>query len=262
VTGVHRARAALRRALAESRRLTGVFVKLPGADGLEAVAAAGFDLVVVDGEHSGLTEGEVLALVRYGDLLGLPVVVRVPAVVPPAINRLLEAGATGLQLSMLSSCAQRDALRAAVTYGPSGGRSVSLAHRVAAFGATGLRAYLAAEAADPPLLVGQIEGRTVDPLAEVVAGLDVAFVGTTDLTVALGLDPASSADDAAAVRAEVAQVADAAAAAGVAFGGWAPRADHVDELGLGTATYLVLGSDLQFLAAALRAAGPTPTEDR
>ncbi len=259
MTGVHRARAALRRALADGRRLTGVFVKLPGTDGLEAVAAAGFDLVVVDGEHSGLTEGEMLALVRYGDLLGLPVVVRVPAVVPPAINRLLEAGAAGLQLSMLSSCAQRDALRAAATYGPSGGRSVSLAHRVAGFGATGLAAYLAAEAADPPLLVGQIEGRTVDTLAEVVAGLDVAFVGTTDLTVALGLDPAS---DTAAVRAEVAQVADAAAAAGVAFGGWAPRADHVDELGLGTATYLVLGSDLQFLAAALRAVGPTPTEDR
>jgi 4-hydroxy-2-oxoheptanedioate aldolase len=204
----------------------------------------------------------VLALVRYGDLLGLPVVVRVPAVVPAAINRLLEAGAAGLQLSMLSSCTQRDALRAAATYGPSGGRSVSLAHRVAGFGATGLAAYLAAEAADPPLLVGQIEGRTVEPLAEVVAGLDVAFVGTTDLTVALGLDPAASADDARAVRAEVARVADTAATAGVAFGGWAPRADHVDELGLGAATYLVLGSDLQFLAAALRAAGPTPMEDR
>jgi 2-keto-3-deoxy-L-rhamnonate aldolase RhmA len=90
----------------------------------------------------------------------------------------------------------------------------------------------------------------------VVSGLDVAFVGTTDLTVALGLDPA----DDAGIRAEVDAVAAAARDAGVAFGGWAPRPDAAEGLGLGPAGYLVVGSDLQFLAAALRAAAPSSPE--
>lgn len=256
MTGVHRARARLRAALAEGRRLTGVFVKLPSTDVVELAAAAGFDLVVVDLEHSALTEVDALLLVRFADALGLPALVRIPAVDAALVNRLLEAGAVGLQLSMLATEDQRTALQAAATYGPTGRRSVSLAHRSAGFGAAGLAAHLAAERADPPLLVGQIEGPTAQPLEEVLPGLDVAFVGTTDLTVALGLDP----DDSPAVQGAVSAVAAAAARAGVVFGGWAPRIEAAAGLGLAGAGYLVVGSDLQFLGAALRAAAPTSEE--
>ncbi len=258
MSDVHRVRAGLRAALASGDRLTGVFVKLPCPDVLELAAAARFDFVVVDLEHSTLGETEAFTLLRYADALGLPALVRLARVDPPLVNRVLEAGAAGIQLSMLTSVAQREELQAAVAYGPVGRRSVSLAHVGAGYGATGLTGYLAAERADPPVLVGQIECRTVDPLAQVVTGLDVAFVGTTDLTVALGLDP----DDAAAVRAEVDTVAEAALGAGVAFGGWAPRPDAADGLGLGSAGYLVVGSDLQFLGAALRAAAPSSPETR
>ncbi len=252
MSDVHRARVGLRSALASGERLTGVFVKLPCPDVLELAAAAGFDFVVIDLEHSVLGEAEAFTLLRYADALGLPALVRLARVDPPLVNRVLEAGAVGIQLSMLTSVAQREELQAAVSYGPVGRRSVSLGHVGAGYGATGLRGYLDAERAAPPVLVGQIESRTVDPVQEVVAGLDVAFVGTTDLTVALGLDP----DDAAAIRAEVDAVAEAAAGAAVSFGGWAPRPDAAEGLGLGPARYLVVGSDLQFLGAALRAAAP------
>ena len=258
MSDVHGARAGLRATLASGERVTGVFVKMPCPDVLELAASAGFDFVVVDLEHSTLAEAEAFTLLRYADALGLPALVRLARVDPPLVNRVLEAGAAGIQLSMLTSVAQREELQAALAYGPAGRRSVSLAHTGADFGAMGLGDYLAAERTDPPLLVGQIESRTVDPLEEVVAGLDVAFVGTTDLTVALGLDPG----DAAGIRAEVETVAGAARAAGVVFGGWAPRADAVDGLGLGAAGYLVVGSDLQFLGAALRAAAASSLETR
>jgi 2-keto-3-deoxy-L-rhamnonate aldolase RhmA len=253
VSDIHRARAGLRSALASGERVTGVFVKLPCPDVLELTAAAGFDFVVVDLEHSMLGEQEAFTLLRYADALGLPALVRLARVDLPLANRVLEAGAVGIQLSMLTSVAQREELQAAVAYGPAGRRSVSLSHVGAGYGATGLADYLAAERAAPPILVGQIESRTADPLEQVVAGLDVAFVGTTDLTVALGLDPA----DADGIRAQVDAVAADAAAAGVTFGGWAPRPDAADDLGLGPAGYLVVGSDLQFLGAALRAAAPS-----
>src|SRR2546422_263478 len=71
-------------------------------------------------------------------------------------------------------------------YPPEGTRSVSLAHAAAEFGAVPLGAYLE-RSRGGPLLVGQIEtATTFDPLDDLLPGLDVAFIGTTDLSVDLG----------------------------------------------------------------------------
>jgi 2-keto-3-deoxy-L-rhamnonate aldolase RhmA len=115
---------------------------------------------------------------------------------------------------------------------------VSLAHPVAGYGATPLPDVVSAE---PPLLVGQIEtARTTDPLDKIMAaGLDVAFIGTTDLSVALGFDRAD-------IDSRVQQIAVAAKAAGVALGIYAATAAaaHPD------ARYLALASDLSLLREA------------
>src|SRR5439155_26958930 len=126
------------------------------------------------------------------------------------VNRALEAGAAGIQLSSVRTAAEVRALREACLYAPAGNRSVSLAHGPARYGVVGLADYIAS--VEPPLLVAQIETReTDDPLEEILkAGVDVAFVGLTDLTVEYELD-------AEQVRARVDDVAAAAAAAGVAF---------------------------------------------
>ncbi|MET8824546.1 aldolase/citrate lyase family protein [Streptomyces sp. NPDC004610] len=244
---IHERRRGLRAALTAPGGAVGTFVKLATPDVVELAAAAGCAFVVVDLEHSTLTEQDAVALVRHADVCGLPALVRVPEVDAPAVNRLLEAGAAGIQLSMLTRTAQRDALVAATRFAPKGRRSVSLANRAARFGAVPLADFLRGERDDPPVLVGQIETARTDPLPDLVAPLDVCFVGSTDLAVDLGL-PA----DPAVLRTAVAGVRDAARRAGVAFGGWAPRRSAAVDLGLGDADYLVVGSDLQLLAAGLR----------
>ncbi|MCC5579165.1 siderophore biosynthesis protein SbnG [Microtetraspora sp. AC03309] len=252
MTSATEARRRLRAALAAGRRVTGTFVKLPTVDSVDLARQAGFDFVVVDGEHSALPDETVLALVRHAAATGLAALVRVPAVNAAWINRVLESGAAGVQLSMLTGAAETSALVAAVRYSPHGERSVSLAHPAAGFGATDLAAYLAAEDHDPPLLVGQIETATTrDPLPAVLDGLDVAFVGTTDLAVSLGI---AGAADQSALAARVAEVAAAAHAAGTAFGGWVARPDAglIAASGLGSAAFVIAGSDLQLLGSALR----------
>lgn len=244
---VHRLRRELRDGLANGHRLAGTFVKLAAPDVVELAAAARLDFVVVDLEHSTLTEADAVALVRHADLCRIPALVRLPDVDAPLVARLLENGAAGIQLSTLRSAAEAAALRSAARYAPHGARSVSLANRAAGFGAVALADHLAADAADPPLLVGQIETRVEEDLAGVVRGLDVAFVGTTDLAVSLGL-PAPDV-----LAAAVAGVRDAAREAGVAFGGWAGTLADVERLGLADARYVVVGSDLQLLAQGLRA---------
>ncbi|MFF9803303.1 hypothetical protein ACF1G3_38720, partial [Streptomyces rochei] len=110
-------------------------------------------------------------------------------------------------------------------------------------------AFLDTEQDDPPVLVGQIETAHTDPLPDLLAALDVCFVGSTDLAVDLGL-PA----DPSVLRAAVDRVREAARSAAVAFGGWVPSRGAAADLGLSDADYLVVGSDLQMLATALRTA--------
>lgn len=244
-THLHAARRHLRERLPAGSPLLGTFIKLPVPDVLDLCQDAGFDFVVVDLEHSGLSEAEALALVRHAEVLGLPALARIPAVDAGLVNRLLEHGAAGIQLSMLQSRAQAEALIAATRFAPTGARSVSLANRAAGHGRIPLAELLAAEQDQPPLLVGQIESAVAEPLAELLAGLDVAFVGTTDLAVSLGM-PSEEA-----LLAAVADVRRAVETAGVSFGGWAATPSAT--AGLASAQYLVTGSDLQILATGLRA---------
>jgi 4-hydroxy-2-oxoheptanedioate aldolase len=228
--------------LRRRNRRRGLFVKLPAMEVVDVFAAAGFDFLVVDREHSQLSEADALRLVRHAHALGLPAVVRIPEVDRGAINRLLEAGAAGIQLSTVRSVGQVRSLRAAAHYAPEGHRSISLAHPVAGYGGIGLADYLDDRAAEAPLLVGQIETATTDdPVEEILgAGLDVAFIGTTDLSVDLEL-----AADRVAERVE--EIAAAAEAVGVELGAFGLDDARV--------TYEVSGSDIALLRSAATVLG-------
>ncbi len=248
---VHELRRAVRRRLAAGQRVLGTFVKLASPDVVETAADAGFDVVVVDLEHSTLTPADAVSLVRHADVCGLAALVRVPTVEPALINRLLENGAAGIQLSMLRTAWQNRDLVSATRFAPQGSRSVSTANRVA--DGLELRELLAREQADPPLLVGQIETAVSAPLTDVLAGLDVCFVGPTDLAVDLRLEPWTEAGR-SALGAAVAELRHEATECGVAFGGWAASADAPSVDG---GQYRIVGSDLQLLTTALRGAAGT-----
>jgi 4-hydroxy-2-oxoheptanedioate aldolase len=229
----------------------GTFVKLAALETIDIVSSAGFDVIVVDGEHAQLGESECLALVRHAAALDLPAIVRIPAVDAGYVNRLLEAGAAGIQLSSLRARGERDALVAATRYPPEGTRSVSLAHPAAEYGAVPLAAYLE-RSRGGPLLVGQIEtATTVDPLEDLLSGLDVAFIGTTDLTVDLGR-PGLLDDE--LVRARVAEIAGAAERTSAALGAWVASGDALVALSGMRLRYVVVGSDLQLLRAGVATA--------
>jgi 4-hydroxy-2-oxoheptanedioate aldolase len=215
----------------------GLFVKLAATEVVDVAARSGLDFVVIDLEHSQLSEADGLALTRHAASIGLPALVRMPELDRGLVNRLLEAGARGIQLSTVRSVAQVEALRASMRYAPAGSRSVSLAHPGAGYGEIALADYLAAQELDPPELVAQIEtAETDDPLPDVLAGVDVAFVGTTDLLVDVGMDHAR-------LRARVEAIASAAEAAGAELGGFGLDDPRV--------AYDVSGSDVALLRAAV-----------
>src|SRR3954462_11219126 len=136
-------------------RVRGVFIKLPSTEIIDMVAAAAYQFAVVDLEHSQLSEAAARSLVRHGRAIGLPTLVRIPELDRGAVNRLLEAGAAGIQLSTVRRAADVRELKRLTRYAPEGTRSISLAHPQAAYGGTTLADYLRAQAERPPLVVAQ-----------------------------------------------------------------------------------------------------------
>ena len=241
----------LRASLQEGTSLAGCFVKLGETEVIDVVAASGFDFALIDFEHSQLTEGRARRLVAHAHAIGLPAVVRMNDLSVSSINRFLEAGASGIQLSMLRSSDQRDRLVAATRYSPHGTRSLSTSHPVAGYGSVPLREYLEAQAAKPPLLVGQIETATTDdPMEEIVDGLDVVFAGTADLSTDMGHPGNLTHPE---VRRRLEEMAAAARAVGAAFGGFVASPAGLPVLTDGGATYVVVGGDLPLLRSSLGA---------
>ncbi len=241
--------AALRERLAAGP-IVGTFVKLPSLDVIDVIAAAGFDFVVVDLEHSVLDVRTALELVRHAAALGVPALVRLAALDGDLVNRALEQGAAGVQLSTVRDHGTAAALRSATAYPPGGTRSVSLAQPAAGFGARSLVDHLAASAAAPPLVVGQIETATTESTpADIAAALDVVFVGTTDLTVDLGRPGELDHPE---VVSRVAAIAEATTGAGRMFGAFANSAVEIPALLTLGARYIVAASDIALLGSAMR----------
>jgi len=231
-------------------QLVGTFIKLPVLESVDLAASAGFDFVAIDLEHSQIGFEDASALVRHAFSMRLPALVRIPEVDAPLINKLLEVGAAGVQLSSLRSTSAVVQLIAACRYSPGGQRSVSGAQPSARYGAYPLADYLDAESSDPPLIIGQIESATTDdPLAAIfAAGLDLAFIGPTDLSVDLG---APGRIDDSRVAARIGEIAAAAAKAAVRFGGFSGGIEGWTALKALGASYFVVGSDLQSLQSGL-----------
>jgi 4-hydroxy-2-oxoheptanedioate aldolase len=219
------------------KRVRGVLVKLGSTEVVDIAAASGLDFCVVDLEHSQLAEHEAFRLVRHARALRFPALVRIAENDRGLVNRLLEAGADGIQLSTVRSVAQLEELRAACRYAPGGRRSISLNHPGARYGAVALADYVAS-ARNGPLVVAQIEtAETEDPLDDVLAARpDVVFVGVVDLTVDLGLDPER-------VRARLEEIADAAERADIPLGAYALDDERV--------RYDLVASDLGLLQKAV-----------
>jgi 4-hydroxy-2-oxoheptanedioate aldolase len=220
------------------KRVRGLFVKLPTTDVVDLVVDAGFDFLVVDLEHSQLSDAEAFRLLRHASIRGFPALARIPAVERGLVNRLLEAGALGIHASTVRSAAEVRALREAMRYAPAGRRSISLTHPAGRYGGLSLAEYLTEQEARPPLLVAQIEtAETDDPLDEIAsAGVDVLFVGATDLAVDLALDDER-------VRRRIDDVAAAAERAGLPLGAFGVDDPRV--------RYLAVSTDLSLLRKAI-----------
>jgi 2-dehydro-3-deoxyglucarate aldolase/4-hydroxy-2-oxoheptanedioate aldolase len=229
-----------RERLAAGETLVGTFLNLGSAVSAEVCARAGFDWLLVDLEHGAGTEAELIPALQAiaGRCAAL---VRVEANERPRFARALDSGADGVMVPRVDSAEDARHAVSFMRYPPAGVRGVASMNRGKGWGFD----------ADPAeaLCVIQIETRrAVEEAREIAAtdGVDVLFVGPSDLGAALGTTELPLEDVIAAAHAE-------RKAAGIMA---RTREDAERFIALGF-SFVGLGSDSLFLAHGARAAAGT-----
>ena len=153
----------------------------------EIMARSGFDLLILDLEHSPGADESMYHQLRACDAQGVPVVVRLPEVTSATVARTLDAGAAGIAISDMTEGRAADELGRFSTYATAGERGT---HRVARGAGYGMDwDHYKDEVVPNLLLIGLIESQAgIDALQDIAGTprLDAIFIGGVDLAAAFG----------------------------------------------------------------------------
>jgi 4-hydroxy-2-oxoheptanedioate aldolase len=178
----------LKKRLRAGDTVNGCWLNLGSALTAEMVGQAGFDWVLIDLEHGGGGETDVVSQLQALQSTPAAPVVRVESAASQRIHRVLDMGAEGVMCPRISSAEEaRQAVRG-MHYPPEGTRGVAKMVRATAFGRDFAEYYQSAR--ENILGVVQIETLAVmDHLDEIAAmdGVDVLFIGPADLSMELGI---------------------------------------------------------------------------
>lgn len=199
----------------------GGWLGIPSSTSAEMMAHAGFDWLCVDMQHGAIGYQVAVTMLQAISTTDTVPIVRVPWNEPGIIMKMLDAGAYGVIIPMVNSGAEAEAAVAACRYAPDGIRSYGPARAVLYAGPD----YFS-QANETVLCIPMIETReALANVDEIVGtpGVDVAFIGPSDLSVSLGLPPAYDQDAAEFVSA-IASVEAACKRHGVVAGVFAGNA--------------------------------------
>ena len=167
----------------------GVSVMFPSAQVVEMVGRLGFDWVLIDCEHGSISPESVEMMVMAAEVTGITPIARPSANSADAILRVMDRGVMGVQVPHVNTAS--DARRAveSVKYHPLGSRGLAAGTRSGDYG-FGISASEYVEQANRETLVCvQLEEEealaNIDDILD-VEGVDVFFVGPSDLSQSMG----------------------------------------------------------------------------
>lgn len=206
-----------KRALAARKTQIGIFVGLADTLAAEVVGTAGFDWLIIDGEHGPNDLRSIIAQLQVLAAYDVQLTVRTVDHDAARIKQLLDGGAQTLMVPMVESAAEAAALVRAMRYPPAGIRGVGTALARAARW-NGVSDYF--EHADREMcLLVQIEStRALAALDDILAvdGVDGVFIGPADLAASMGyLGQPGHPDVRAAIEQAIQKIVASGKAAGV-----------------------------------------------
>lgn len=233
-----------------ARPQVGMWVSSGSAVAAEIVASAGFDWILIDGEHSPYSLETITSLLRATDAYPATRVVRLPVNDTVLIKQYLDLGAQNLMVPMVDDAAQAEQAVAAMHYPPRGVRGVGAAlARSSRWNA--VPDYLATASETVSLTVQIESAAAVENAAAIAAvdGVDAVFVGPSDLAASMGYLGDQAHPE---VLAAVAHTFDAVRAAGKPVGVNAFNLDQARAYLEQGASFALVAADVSLLAGAAR----------
>jgi len=148
----------------------------------------GFDFVFIDMEHGAYSIETVADLIRGAKSVGCSTIIRVPSAERYFISRVLDAGAEGIMVPMVSTREQTERAVRYAKFPPIGKRGVG-SHTAQTDYARVKASDFTQQANEKTLVIPQIENaegiRNIDEIMS-VDGVDLAVLGPNDLSFDLG----------------------------------------------------------------------------
>jgi 4-hydroxy-2-oxoheptanedioate aldolase len=236
--------------LARREKQIGLWLSMAQPYSAEVCATAGFQWLLIDGEHAPNDVRSTLAQLQAVAAYPGHAVVRAVGGDPQLIKQLLDIGVQTLLVPMVETAEQAATLVAATRYPPGGFRGVGAAvARASRWGAR--RDYLHV-ADDEVCLLVQAESKTALANLERICdvdGVDGVFIGPADLAASMGhRGNPGHPEVRSAIDAAIATIVTKGKAAGTLTGDVA-LARHYLELG---ASFVAVGIDVTLLAQSAR----------
>lgn len=174
-------------ALLKGDTLIGCWLSLANSYSAEAMGVAGFDWLLIDGEHAPNDIRSMREQIMALDTSPSHAIVRLPIGETYMIKQVLDIGAQTILVPMVESADEARALVNACRYPPTGVRGVGYA--VTRAGKFGEIPDYGTTADDQTCLLVQVENRKgIAALDEIltVEGVDGVFVGPADLAADMG----------------------------------------------------------------------------
>jgi 4-hydroxy-2-oxoheptanedioate aldolase len=174
-------------AIARGEQQIGLWLSLAHAYSAEVCATAGFDWLLVDGEHAPNDIPGTLAQLQALAAYRSHAVVRVVQGDASLVKQMMDIGVQTLLVPMVDTAQQARAMVAATRYPPQGVRGVAAS--VARASRWGAQADYLDRANDDACLLVQAESATaLANLDEICAvdGVDGVFIGPADLAASMG----------------------------------------------------------------------------
>jgi len=232
-------------ALARGERQVGLWCALATPIAAEILAGAGFDWVVIDGEHA---PNDITTLLPQLQAMGggtAEPVFRVPWNDPVIIKRALDVGARSLLIPFVQNAEEARKAVAAARYPPLGIRGVAVSPRATNYGRT--QNYHRNAHLETCILVQLETKAALDEIEAVAAveGVDGIFIGPSDLAAAFGqLGNPKHAEVQMAIKDAAARIRAAGKSAGMLTG----NADDAETLFAMGYNFTAVGSDVGILA--------------
>jgi 4-hydroxy-2-oxoheptanedioate aldolase len=176
--------------LARGSKPLGIFISSLDPAATEVAADAGFDFVMLDGEHGRIGRIEAEHHVRAAEASGIIPLVRILENSPALIQAMLDGGAQGVLVPHVDTAADAEQAAAASRYQPDGQRGMCPACH--AGGYTLNRWADRVRAANANVLVIPIieSRRAVENVEAIlgVQGIEIVMFGPGDLSADMGID--------------------------------------------------------------------------